>query len=388
MTPSIIRNILSIVMLMSVLSTNVIAQTKYKTKLFTYGGYEYNIYNSPEILFDRDIDEYINKDALILSDYFIDLGYDTKFSKKKKGKYIFEIGSKLWNRRYFQYPNVNQTKLGVSSRYERFISRNMIVGMEYGFSWNDKLGTTISGDELLRSVKYIGNTPGIYFKVDNLNNFDLKLGSTYQIKKYYDDNSNTPLDHSNLRMRFDIEYSINKKNKIRLTANFTDRKYKYYTASDSLGSIKSGYPLRHYQYYSIGVNYSLKMFENFSVSPGFNYTKRDDLYNGYYSYTYLSPKLKMKYSDKRLLVYLNAAYKKYNYDVRYAYTIVENSDLLIYNYLKYDFKIQYEILKKVDLFLNIISDNRDSNSELDYAVTRRSYSTYEVLFGVNISLFD
>jgi hypothetical protein len=224
------------------------------------------------------------------------------------------------------------------------------------------------------------------------------LKGSYQSKKYYDDSTDMPLDNSNINIVFGADYRATDIHGFSFDFDYTNRQYKYYAASntlgdkdvtyDSLGVLVPDYQLQHFQYYAFGVSYILKPFKGFVIAPKFDFLQRNDPYKGFYNYSTIYPKLKIRYMNKKWYVSLETAYKKINYNNKYAYTFIESSQLLEYNYLKYDFKLRYKIFKPVELFMNYTSYNRNSNTELEYVRTRRSYNNNEILFGVNVSIFD
>lgn len=370
------------------ITANLHGQTKFDMEAYSYFGREHNIFKGPEILYDLGLDEYLDSDTLIKSDYFLDFGYDLEYHIRKRRNYIFEVGNNFWYRRYSNHPKANQKKLGTNIIYEKYLSKKVSLGGEYEFSWNDKLGTSVSGDELLRSYKYIGNSAEAYLDYNPSKTLEFTLSGSYEFKKYYDDTTDMPLDHSNVRIKFIGENEFNKVHSIAFNLDFTDRNYTKYAASDKNGDIEPEYPKRHYMYYMAGISYIIRPAKGLIISSGFDYDRRVDMYEGYYSYNQISPNLKLRYMNKKFYVHLSAAYKQVNYDERYAYTFIEREDLLTYKYLKYNFKLKYKVLKPLELYLNFSSDNRDSNTELEHARTRRPYNNYEVRMGLNITLFD
>jgi len=375
-----------------------LAQKKFKLEAYSHGGKEYNIFKSPERLFDRPTGQYADEDSLLVSDFFVDFGYDAKYSTKKKKKYYFEVGSDFWYRKYFEQTNNNQNILSFNTMYEKVLGKKVSLGVEYDFSWNNKIGTSVSGDELLRSFKYLGNRADLYVEYRPNKKLTTALLGAYQYKHYYEDTTDLPLDHVNMDANFLLEYELNKANAVVVDAEFTDRKYKYYPAANQkgnrvveynhAGNLIDGYPLRHFQYYKFALSYAYKPAKRLLLSPSFNYTIRDDLYEDYYSYTSYSPGFKVRYLGKKFYAMASAGYRQVKYEQRYAYTIIENTDLLTYDYLKYKVKLKYKVFNPVELFFNFSMDNRDANTELEHARTRRPYNNYEFLFGVNVEVFD
>lgn len=388
----------SIFVILFLVSIKLVGQTKFNFDLFSYGGYEYNIFKSPELLYDLDFNDYLDTDSIIVSDYFMDLGYATMLKKKKKNSYNFDLGSDFLYRKYFNYPKADQKKLSLDSKFEKVFSDKFLIGIEYIFSWNDKLGTTITGEELNRSFKYFGNTGNIFMEFTPNKKVNFLLGSAYQLKSYYQTNTSMPLDHSNLDLYLDASYKPANSHKFNINLQYTIRKYQHYAASDSAGnlvvaydnsgSLISGTDKRHFKYLVLGIDYDFKPLKGFMISPGFQYSQRSDLFQGYYNYSAISPDLKIRYKNKKWYVAASASFKSVNYENRYAYTYIPNSQSLEYNYIKYDIKVRYKLFKSFELFGNYSSNSRDSNTELEYLATRRPYNNYDILFGVNILIVD
>ncbi len=381
-----------------IISINGNAQTKFNFEIYTNGGGEHNIFRSPERLFDLTAYEYVDKDTLVVSDYFMDFGYEAKFSKEKKYNYNFELGTDFWHRRYFNYSSANQNSMSFNTVFEKSLNKKMLVGIEYDLTWKNKLGTSISGDELTRSFKYIGNTADLFGQFNPNKKAEFILLGSYQNKYYYEDTTDMPLDHVNLEAGFSFDYEINKTNTVSFGFDFTDRKYRHYAATDSLGyrvaeydkagNLIGGYPLRHFNYLDFSFAYELKPIKGLLLGLGFDYIRRKDLFVDYFSYTSFSPDFKARYRNKNWYAYVSVAYKQVNYDKRYAFTFIERSDLLTYKYLNYDIKIKYKAFKPVELFAELSTDNRDTNTQLEHARTRRPYNNYQVLLGVNVELID
>ena len=379
-------------------SVGVNSQTKISLETFSSGGYEYNVFKSPEFLFNENTNQYFNKDELLVSDNFLDLEFDAQIQVEKKKKYNFEIDSKVWYRGYNSYAELNQKRFSIETRYEKYFTKRYSAGAKYNFKWTDKLGTSVTGDELIRSYKYFRNSIDFYLKVAWVKNLDFLVKSSFQYKSYYDDNSDTPLDNSNLDLEFGADYQMTKVHGFKFDFRFANKKYKYIPAEDKFGNdivsydnfgeLISGYSLRHLQYYNININYALKLKEvkGLLINPGFHFSRRNDLYQSYQSYTAFIPDIRVRYKNEKWYFNLKAAYKQMNYDERFAYTFIESKHLLEYSYFKYDFSVSYKVYNPMELFLDFSSDNRDSNSELEYRNTRRPYFNYVILFGINASL--
>jgi len=375
-------------LLMMRMALPAVGQTKFKAEIYTYAGREHNIFKSPDILFDLQANEYYGDDSLQVSAFFIDAGLDLRYQKNKAGKYNFGVNSDLWKRMYFAHSEANQSKLSGDIYYERIIGENLLLGAAYDFSVNDRIGTSITGDELLRSFKYLGNYGDLYLIFSPGEKLEVAATGSFVYKNYYADSTETPLDHTNLTTELTTIYQVNRKHGFELDLSFTNRNYLLNPASDRLGKISQNNPLRNYRYYDVNAAYDFRPVRGALVSPKLGATRRRDLYQDYYSYFSYDMGISLRYMKKKIYVYLSTSYRHVDYEQRYAFTLIDSSQLLRYKYLRYNFKMKYKLLPALELFLNLSSDNRESNTELEYARTRRPYTNYEMLVGFTVIPFD
>ena len=219
-----LKIILLIITLTSVLTGQLSGQTRFNLDAHSYSGHESNIFKSPEVLYDTDSTEYIDRDSFFLSDYFLDIGYDAKYRIKKKN-YNFELGNDLWYRRHFTYEEANQKKLSLDALFKKNLSKKSTLGAKYTLSWNDKLGTNIAGDELLRSFKYIGNKGELFFNYSPSKKLDLLIKGATNYKKYYEDTTDMPLDNIEINLAIKSDYTISKTHSLKMDMYYADRRY-------------------------------------------------------------------------------------------------------------------------------------------------------------------
>ncbi len=363
--------------------TNMLqAQNTFKSKLYLYGGNQHNIFKAPKSLFDRTTDSYVPESELMISDMFQDVGYDVNYKIKKK-KYVAEIGSDLWYRNYNKHSNLNQSKIAINASYIYSLTKKINVGAKYKLAHSNKIGTSITGDDLTRSFIYIQNRAEAFVSYEKSKKSTYTLTSIYDHKNYYKDTTSMSLNYYHFRVNLEAKYKILKKHTLAMNATFTDRHYSSYLASDSLGKVKDVYGLRHFRYYGFDMKYNHSIKKNLSVAPFVSLTKRDDLHQDYYSYLGYKTGLGLKYKIKKLNIQLEAAHKKVNYEVKTAPVYDGETPNLEYAYLTYRVKLEYELTKRFNLYGYYSSDSRDTNTELEHWKTRRSYNRNEFMVGVN-----
>ncbi|MDA3954794.1 MAG: hypothetical protein PF485_14190 [Bacteroidales bacterium] len=361
-------------------------QTKYDLELYSFGGREYNIFKGPDKLLDP-LGQYYNTNDIIISDYFVESGIDTKYEFEKKKKYIFELGGDFKYRKNFNNPDLDQKHVNFNAVFEKYISKKINIGLGYEFSWKDKIGVSVTGDELTRSFKYYSNQGLLYLNYNPNKKLEFAFESYYELKNYYDDTTDMSLNHNNFDFLLESKYSINKKNEIIFIISYTDRSYIDYLALDVTGSSSTN-EIRHFNYLSFDLHYNWEPYDGFFIGPGVEYRKRNDLFEKYYNYSQLDPSLSLKYRNKKWYVYLKTAYRTVNYETKYAYTEIPNTDHLQYNYFDLGFKVKYKALKKLEIYANYNLNNRYSNTTLENKRTRRNYGNNEVMLGLIYTISD
>jgi len=378
--------------------TILFGQTKISLEPYAYSGYQYNVFNSPDKLFDNDLNEYLDKEALLVSDNFLDLGYDAEYQIRNRKQYKFDIETDFWYRSYFNHTSLDQKQFSLATSYERNILSSLIIGVGYNFKWKDKIGTSITGEEFPRSYVYSSNEGEMYIDYALNKNLDFLLKSSYKYKNFYEDNTDFPLDQTTFNMSFGTDYQYSKTHGFAFDFSFTNKQYENILASDrngdndivydNFGNIIKSFPTRQLQYYDTEIKYDYKMLRSLVINSAINFRRRTDLYEGYYDYIRFGPDLGIRYKENNISATLKIGYRQKTYNERNAYTLngLSASKILEYTYFNYQGEINYQIYKPVDLFLKFSSANRDSNSDIDYRRSRRAYSNFELLFGVNSKL--
>lgn len=361
------------------------SQSTLEADIGLYGGGEYNIFKSPDILLDRVTGDTFPQDSLIYTDLFLDAELDIDFLKLTK-RGVFETGGDLWYRNYIEFTDLNQGKFKAYASYGYNITKSLNLGGTYYFNWSDRIGTSVTGDLLMRSFKYLGNTGRLFMKFIPSEDLHMNLFAEYEYKNYYDEQTRDPLDHANLELNYELEYEINRDNDFSFEISAVDRNYFYYHALDSTGNYIPSNPLRHFRYYQVKSDYNWSPVKGLRINPGIEGTRRTDLFQDYYSYWSYGGSLRLRYFRGNFYISLYGDYKRMEYDIRPAFTSLDNDPMLIYGYYDLKFTFRYSISDNWDIFLILESDNRTSNTDLEYFKTRRPYNTYLGMIGVRYSL--
>lgn len=362
------------------------AQSELKTSFDLAWGGEYNIFKSPESLRSGLNGDYWEVDSLIISDMMFDAGYDVGFTRQVKDKYLLNLESDLWYRHYLNNNELSQTRLDVGADYTRLLSRKVHLGGLYNFRWSDRVGTSVTGDLLMRSFKYLGNEGMIYLDYLPTEKTYMRFFADYNYKIYYDERTLDPLDHGNLEFNYSLNFEPAREHEVQLELSVLDRRYSQYHALDSAGHYDRTHPFRHFRYYEIAFDYNWRPIRGFRINPELGVKRRVDLFQDYYSYLSYGGGLRIRYMWNRYYISLYGDYKLMKYDVRNAFTTSPDDPTLVYGYFDYSILFKYELSDRWELSLSASSDNRSSNSDLDYVRTRRAYKNYEALVGVSYSL--
>lgn len=391
------KYLLGILLLLFVISAK--GQKSFDLELFSYSGAEHNIFKAPDVLFNPVENVYFENDSFIANSIFIEGGYDTRYQWRKKDRYRIQVGSDFWHRRYASYSQANQTQWEAFLNAQKYFGEKLFIEPQYTFAYKDKLGTSISGDELLRSFKYRsheGNVQAVY-EVSKKFTTAPEFNITYN--NYFADTTSKPLTYLQYDFNAQNEYSLSKKHALIATIGFRQRNYLEYPASDSLGitlpiavtPLDSGVTstvLRKYRYLDFELLYEWRPRKGIVVKPEFSLFRRDDLFQAYYSYKGFGSQVSTMVKNDKWYFYFYANYRYVQYLNRMAFTYLESRTPLKYQYVDFKVKARRELGEKLELFGSAVVDIRKSNTELDYSITRRSYRNFEFLFGLNYLIFD
>lgn len=369
------------------LSGHLAAQSELEVEMGIFGGKEYNIFKSPGILLNRETMEPYPDDSILYSDYMVDVEYDINFSHRGK-RSLVELGSDLWYRKYITYTDLDQNRMDANAIYQYFITDRLSIGGEYEFLWSNRIGTSVTGDLLMRSFKYLGNSGKAFLGLWGSEKLYMELFGEYEYKNYYDERTRDPLDHGNLEINYTLEYYFNNDNDIELELSWTDRNYFLYHSLDLNGDYDPINPLRNFHYYDLQFDYNWSPVTGLRINPGIEITRRIDRFEDYYSYMAYGGSMFLRYFKKNFYVSLYGDYKRIGYDIREAFTSKTNDPALIYGYYDMKLKLRYSISPQWEIHIQLESDNRSSNTDLEYFKTRRSYNNYQAMLGLTYNLPD
>jgi hypothetical protein len=366
--------------------THLNAQSELEARFELGGGGEYNIFKSPESLYSNVTGEYWGLDSLIISDFMADVAFDLEYSNEKKDKYLLNLGTDVWHRYYVNTEELSQTLARFSGDYTRILGRKVHLGLQYSLRWSDRVGTSATGDLLMRSFKYLGNEGMLYLDILPSRSLNMRMFSNYEYKMYYDERTLDPLDHANLELNYNVSINPVRAHEVSFELSVLDRQYRQYHALNADGKYDRSHPLRHFRYYKAAVDYDWKPVRGFRINPEINIKRRLDLFEDYYSYLSYGGGMRIRYMRKRFYISVYGDYHKTTYDVREAFTSQTDDPQLVYDYLDYSLLFKYDLSDQWELIISASSDNRDSNTDLDYFKTRRGYKNYEALIGISYSL--
>lgn len=382
-----IRNFRLTVMLVMISYGITYAQSELEVDFSVYGGAEYNIFKSPPVLLDRTSMLPLPSDTIIFSDLFADAEYDIEFSRVGDRSF-FELGSDLWYRKYIEFTDLDQGRLDGNALYQFYFTDGFSIGTEYEFLWSNRIGTSVTGDLLMRSFKYFGHTGNFFVELQPNESLEMQLLGEYEYKDYYNEQTRDPLDHANLEINYSLDYEFNRDHDIKLEFSWTDRNYFQYRSRNADGDYDALNPLRNFRYYEGKFDYNWRPIFGLRINPGLEVTRRIDIYQDYYSYMGMGGSMRIRYFKDNFYISLYGDYNRVEYDVRPAFTSLTDDPSLVYGYYDLNLKLRYSLSEQWDIYLLLESDNRASNTDLEYFKTRRPYNKHQVMIGINYSLPD
>ena len=273
------------------------------------------------------------------------------------------------------------------------------------FERNDKLGLNVLGDDLLKSFSYneffIETHVRTYYIKNNTTEFEL-----YYLHKSYD---NSPADED--LTRGEVNFSFNSvqvlnpkaryEQKLKLDASYRNRKYTNIHNYELLDPDFDGlsedpflpedtdlsYPLRHWRYFSIQLDYLIPFNSKFSIKPYLEYQRRNDLSKGDFTYNEIQPGLRIYYETDKIDIYIHANLSNRQYTNRLAeQTAPPPYPLLHYIYSRGLIAIDRKISDHFWITGEIDYVQRNSNTTNIYKRTRRPYNNSVFLIGLKYEL--
>lgn len=348
------------------------------------GGHENNIFKSTDRYFDRAIADYLSKDTLIKSDQFYDVNLDADYSVKIK-KSIIDFSWDNWYRGYFSYNDLNQLKSRFKVLYGYNFNEKTFAGARYQASYSDKIAVTTTGEEITRSFKYFENSGAAFIEhnINKKNQITLEYAITH--KKYLKEQSAYSLTNNESELNLNYKIKLKNKHIFYTTFSHANRKYLEYLAYDKNGKLLAQNPLRNFKYTNIGLKFRYYFTKSLTVIPDISYSRRNDMFEDYYSYKKIAVGSSIKYTYKKLKATAGIDYKQTLYDIKQAPSLT-SSNQLKYKYIYTSLNVSYILNNKINAFVNFESTSRDSNTELEYYRTLRPYNCYEILLGIKYEL--
>lgn len=388
-----------IILLLSVLGQNIKAKdsldietgrfnTDTTNKLqadFSVGnGYEYNTLKSTSRYFERASEMYLPVDSLITSGMFLfgetDLSYTINY---KKSYANFDVRG--WYRNYYENTSLNQAKIKGRGEYGYFITKKILLGLQYSAGYSDVIAISTAGDELASKYKYVDNQGSVFAEIKYDKQNTISLEANINSKSYLSELTSYSLSNMEYGLQCKYKKRIAKKHVLYVFLSASQRDYSSYLALDATGASDTASPLRVYRYFDVGAKYRYKLSSNFVVYPSAGFAKRVDTYQGYYTFTDIGVGLDAKASFKKITLFAGFDLKQRTYDNKLAPAFTP-ADNLQYLYLKTKYKAEYEAGKSFLIFIKAETDSRNSNNMLEYYRTLRSYNQFEITAGITYSL--
>jgi len=366
----------------------VYGQTEYDLSTFYLRGVENNIFHSPSS-YINNLGETLTEDSLIQSDGLNGFGWDLEL-KRDFGRHRLRLEQDGWLRRYGSYSTANQGDYQAELKYDYDLNRKIDLGARLQGSKTNKIGTNVLGEELTKTFSYAETRADGYFELRPTRQNRTKLDFSWRNKNYASDPGVESLSHRltdlGIGSKQDFQLGTTTHN-IELELNWEDKAYRDRTATDSTGSSRDiTYPRRHWQYLSAQLTYGLELFRHWTVEPSFEITRRNDLFQDYYTYNQVENGIDLGYESNRLAV--DAGFKSTNrhYLVRTARQLQGPEPDLVYKYHRYTLEASYAIVSGVFLTGEYEHLARITNVTVETMRTRRSYNYSRFNFGVAFGL--
>ena len=364
---------------------NTNAQSEFELEFNLQGGSEYNIFKSPDELIDKSSGNALPKDSLIFSDLYYDMGYDVEYKFRNKKNRI-RLGSDFWYRDYLDYTDLSQGRFSAFAIYQKKLSSKIWIGGQYKFRWSNRIGTSVTGDLLMRSFKYYANSGRLFLDYKASKKVEMSALIDYDYKTYYDEQFVDPLDHADLELEYDLNYEFIKDNELNIQLSWRDRNYFEYHSIDSAGKYIDTYPLRNFKYYAAKIDYNWTAVKRLRINPGIKVKRRVDAFQDYFSYWSYGADIRLRYYWSDFYLSLYASYNQMEYDIREAFSSLEQNPKLVYDYYDVKLLFRYDVNDQWRLYIESVLDTRDSNSDLESFKTRRPYQNFTSLIGVQYTL--
>ena len=359
-----------------------------KWKVGTDIGYNDNIFKGPKSFYDKKAEQYLDMDTVLLKDMFVENKSSLELTSEKFKKYKFALGFDAWKRNYFQNPLVNSSDVSFKLSGERFLTKKWGISGRMNTTYSNKLGITILGDAIVRSMEYWYNegAAGWFYRWDKRKRLDLEIGAFN--KNFFSDTTTSPLHHTMSTFKAIYTFEPKKKRVWQFSGSMSERKYSNYWASDSMGVEDSLNGNRHFLYFNAGLSYNRRYTKKLSLIPELKVSHRKDLFKDFFTNTAIGGGLKARYFMKKFYFSTSVNYRTVYYNVKIAPTYNDEPQLLLYQFLKWKMKAKMKIGKQLEVEALASFNHRGSNGELHSWITRRPYNVWQYNLGLRYKILN
>jgi hypothetical protein len=374
-------------MLLIISVTQLSAQSSFSGDVELSSGFESNVFNSPESYLDRAGTLY-DKNDLVVSDGFVQYGWKLKYKTILKQKHSIRIQNTGGFKNFFSIANANQGGSDLSGKYIYKKSDKLNFGYNIDIARSKKLVTNILGDEVTAPFTFTQFINEGYVQYVAAENNKTRIGGYYKVRRYKSDPNTESLSYNTPSIFFSTEQSFkinSTKTKLKLGVESKTRKYIERTAKDANGNGQLGYPTRNWSYFITDLAYNIEFSNGIEFEPFVKYTKRNDKFEDQFSYKEFKSGLKFSYSADNYILKFKGSYYNKNYDIRPALQTDGTEIPLKYKYLNLSVSGEYNLSKKITLFMDVDYVSRDSNVTNIGRRPRREFKTYEIYGGIQYS---
>lgn len=359
------------------------AQVRWNFRTTIQGGYNNNIFKSPE-----ELDEANSIIKPVTSDLLrgIELDVGVRYYVSSQHRVTIDYGGK--DVRYNQYPNANQYRHGLRLSYRFKISKTSTFYLNSNAIYSRKLGTNVLGEGLTRIFTSIGYGIRPRFDYQISNKIRQSIEYAYKEKNYQETLGHQSIDYQEQRLIFSNLYYLKTSKlyrNIELLLEYRNRQFIEYTARDILGDQQPGNPQKQYQYYTLSLGYNHK-FQQHDFEIYTWYRHRKDPFQGYYSYN--EYRIWSRFGGiiwKKTFFDIYASYKHRYYLNKTAsqgslLDFVEPN--LIWDNMDAQTAVRYEFSRYFSFVFTYILDIRDTNVSDITSTTNRTFLTHALLASV------
>ncbi len=339
-------------------------------------GLQSNVFKSPET--------YDTQTGLEKSDSFIHYkaGFDIKGRLTKKNR--FKIGYEYEGIRYSSYTVLNEFSNKADVDWGYRFTRRWKLKLSADFKQKDKKATDILGGELQQRYSYnkflFGPTlihrilPRAGSFNENWGETKIRLSYKRKNKDYKEPAPPTlSLDYTQDRINLGLIQKAGKNQKVKLGYDHRFRKYKNDLAKTWQGDDNSEGIKRKQNYQTVSVGYEVKFYKKAKFELGYDFKRRIDLYQDYYTYTANIFAAGLEYDLTPTTHFkTKLEYESRKYKIRAA-PVVGSNPALTYKYFDFSLGLSQQVLSFLDLYLNYELGHRDTNVEEESLITRRGY---------------